>query len=128
RRAWRRARRRAPPRRSRCDAAARSATSRSASSATTCELLARSSIARHEETPRFLEEPPTVSTPRIESRIRTTAPEFQENAAAMREAVDGLRRHLEKARDGGGPEARAKHTERGKLVVRDRVDGLLDPG
>ncbi len=69
-----------------------------------------------------------MSTPRIESRIRTNSPEFQENAAAMQSAVDGLREHLEKARAGGGPEARTKHTERGKLVVRDRVDGLLDPG
>jgi acetyl-CoA carboxylase carboxyltransferase component len=69
-----------------------------------------------------------VSTPRIESRIRTTAPEFQENAAAMRAAVNQLRAHLETARAGGGDQARTRHTERGKLVARDRVDGLLDPG
>jgi 3-methylcrotonyl-CoA carboxylase beta subunit len=69
-----------------------------------------------------------VSTPRIESRIRTNTPEFQENAAAMRSAVDELRRHLEKARAGGGKDATTRHTERGKLTARDRVDGLLDPG
>jgi 3-methylcrotonyl-CoA carboxylase beta subunit len=69
-----------------------------------------------------------VSTPRIESRIRTGTPEFVENAAAMRGHVDELRRHLDKAREGGGPEARTKHTERGKLTARDRVDGLLDSG
>ena len=51
-----------------------------------------------------------MSTPRIESRIRTTTPEFQENAAAMRTAVDELRRHLEVARAGGGAEARARHS------------------
>jgi 3-methylcrotonyl-CoA carboxylase beta subunit len=69
-----------------------------------------------------------MTTPRLESRIRTTTPEFQENAEAMRRHVDELRRHLETARAGGGPEARARHTERGKLTARDRVDGLLDPG
>jgi acetyl-CoA carboxylase carboxyltransferase component len=69
-----------------------------------------------------------VSTPRIESRIRTNTPEFQENAAAMRSAVDELRRHLAKASEGGGAAATARHTERGKLTARDRVDGLLDPG
>jgi acetyl-CoA carboxylase carboxyltransferase component len=69
-----------------------------------------------------------VTTPRIESRIRTDMPEYRENAAAMQAAVDELRRHLETARAGGGPEARAKHTERGKLTARERVDGLLDPG
>jgi acetyl-CoA carboxylase carboxyltransferase component len=68
-----------------------------------------------------------VSTPRIESRIRTTTPEFQENAAAMQQAVAELRRHLEVAREGGGAEARTRHTERGKLTARERVDGLLDP-
>jgi 3-methylcrotonyl-CoA carboxylase beta subunit len=69
-----------------------------------------------------------VSTPRIESRIRTTSPEFQENAAALQEAVAELRRQLAAARQGGGAAARAKHTERGKLTARERVDGLLDPG
>ncbi|MEB2285405.1 MAG: acyl-CoA carboxylase subunit beta [Myxococcales bacterium] len=68
-----------------------------------------------------------MSTPRIESRIRTTTPEFRENAAAMQAAVGDLRRRLEQARAGGGPEARARHTERGKLTARDRIDGLLDP-
>src|SRR5436309_1479498 len=69
-----------------------------------------------------------MTTPRIETRIRTDTAEYRENAAAMRAAVDELRRRLETARAGGGAEARAKHTERGKLTARDRVDGLLDAG
>ena len=68
-----------------------------------------------------------MSTPRIESRIRTTTPEFQENTTAMQQAVAELRRHLEVAREGGGAAARTRHTERGKLTARERVDGLLDP-
>ncbi len=46
----------------------------------------------------------------------------------MRELVDELRERLATARQGGSERARQKHTDRGKLLVRDRVDRLLDPG
>jgi 3-methylcrotonyl-CoA carboxylase beta subunit len=46
----------------------------------------------------------------------------------MRELVDELRERLALARQGGSEAARRKHTDRGKLLVRDRVDRLLDPG
>lgn len=46
----------------------------------------------------------------------------------MRELVAELRDRLAVARQGGSEAARRKHTDRGKLLVRDRVDRLLDPG
>lgn len=46
----------------------------------------------------------------------------------MRDLVDDLRERLALVRLGGSESARAKHTGRGKLLVRDRVDRLLDPG
>lgn len=46
----------------------------------------------------------------------------------MRDLVDDLRQRLALVRLGGSESARAKHTGRGKLLVRDRVDRLLDPG
>ncbi len=46
----------------------------------------------------------------------------------MRELVDDLRRRLDVVRQGGSESARRKHTDRGKLLVRDRIDRLLDPG
>jgi 3-methylcrotonyl-CoA carboxylase beta subunit len=46
----------------------------------------------------------------------------------MKELVDDLRERLAAAREGGSEAARRKHTDRGKLLVRDRVDRLLDPG
>ena len=46
----------------------------------------------------------------------------------MKELVDDLRERLAVARTGGSEAARTKHTDRGKLLVRDRVDRLLDPG
>ncbi|QZY30689.1 carboxyl transferase domain-containing protein [Nocardioides coralli] len=46
----------------------------------------------------------------------------------MKELVEELRERLARARQGGSESARRKHTDRGKLLVRDRVDRLLDPG
>ena len=49
-------------------------------------------------------------------------------AAEMKELVDDLRARLAVVRQGGSEAARKKHTDRGKLLARDRVDALLDPG
>jgi 3-methylcrotonyl-CoA carboxylase beta subunit len=46
----------------------------------------------------------------------------------LRALVDELRDHLAVVRRGGSDSARKKHTDRGKLLVRDRIDRLLDPG
>jgi 3-methylcrotonyl-CoA carboxylase beta subunit len=46
----------------------------------------------------------------------------------MRDLVDELRERLATVRQGGSENARRKHTDRGKLLVRDRVDRLLDAG
>ncbi len=46
----------------------------------------------------------------------------------MKDLVDELRQRLAVARQGGSESARRKHTDRGKLLVRDRVDRLLDAG
>ncbi|WP_434589788.1 carboxyl transferase domain-containing protein [Streptomyces sp. A5-4] len=53
---------------------------------------------------------------------------WQANEAAHRKLVDELRGRLSAAWLGGGEKARARHTARGKLLPRDRVDTLLDPG
>ena len=46
----------------------------------------------------------------------------------MRELVEELRERHTRVRQGGSEAARTKHLERGKLLARDRVDRLLDPG
>ncbi|MEU9121812.1 carboxyl transferase domain-containing protein [Streptomyces sp. NPDC048506] len=53
---------------------------------------------------------------------------WKANEAAHRELAAELREKLAAARLGGGEKARARHTARGKLLPRDRVDTLLDPG
>ncbi|HEV7821347.1 MAG TPA: carboxyl transferase domain-containing protein, partial [Burkholderiales bacterium] len=46
----------------------------------------------------------------------------------MREQVEELKRRLAVAARGGDAAARERHTSRGKLLVRERIDALLDPG
>jgi 3-methylcrotonyl-CoA carboxylase beta subunit len=65
---------------------------------------------------------------RLVSKVRTRSAAFAENDAHHRALATDLRRILEAARQGGPPEARSRHTARGKLLVRDRIDVLLDPG
>ena len=52
----------------------------------------------------------------------------QSNREAMQELVAELRKKNEMARQGGGEEARKRHMSRGKMLVRDRISALLDPG
>src|SRR5450830_767794 len=64
----------------------------------------------------------------LESKLNPRSAEFQANASAMRAVVDDLAVQVAKAAAGGGEAARAKHTARGKLLPRERVQMLLDPG
>jgi 3-methylcrotonyl-CoA carboxylase beta subunit len=64
----------------------------------------------------------------LDTKLNVRSAEFQANAAAMRALVDDLRAQVDKAAQGGGEAARAKHTARGKLLPRERVQMLLDPG
>jgi 3-methylcrotonyl-CoA carboxylase beta subunit len=50
------------------------------------------------------------------------------NTAKMRASVDGLRGTIAVIAKGGSDDARARHVKRGKLLPRDRVARLLDPG
>jgi 3-methylcrotonyl-CoA carboxylase beta subunit len=64
----------------------------------------------------------------IKSRLNPRSEEFKANAAAMQAIVADLREKSALAGRGGSDEARQKHLARGKLLPRDRIDGLLDPG
>ncbi|MGZ5781672.1 MAG: carboxyl transferase domain-containing protein, partial [Burkholderiaceae bacterium] len=64
----------------------------------------------------------------LETKINSRSDDFKVNAAAMQTLVDDLKAKVEKIMLGGGDEARNKHTGRGKLLPRDRVQMLLDPG
>ena len=64
----------------------------------------------------------------IKSRLDVRAEEFRSNAAAMRALVADLREKTAQVARGGSEEARQKHLARGKLLPRDRVNALVDPG
>jgi 3-methylcrotonyl-CoA carboxylase beta subunit len=62
------------------------------------------------------------------SRVRAEDPVFRANRAATAELVADLRARLDSAAAGGPADARERHLARGKLLPRERVDRLLDPG
>ncbi len=66
--------------------------------------------------------------PSLESRIDPRSAEFQSARQTMQGLLDDLRQRLRQAAQGGGDTARARHTARGKLLPRERVERLLDPG
>ncbi|SCY13719.1 carboxyl transferase domain-containing protein [Rhizobium sp. NFACC06-2] len=55
-------------------------------------------------------------------------PAFAANVDFMSGLVDDLRQHVEKISRGGGDKVRERHLSRGKLLARDRIETLLDPG
>ena len=66
--------------------------------------------------------------PILETQLSARAADFLTNAAAMRALVDDLRAKFDQVALGGGEVARTRHTARGKLLPRERVEMLLDPG
>lgn len=66
--------------------------------------------------------------PIIESRIDTRSQDYADNARAMQAQLDDLNQKLARTAQGGSESARAKHVGRGKLLPRERVEQLVDPG
>jgi len=66
--------------------------------------------------------------PVIESKLDTRDATFAANRVAMAALVADLRATIAAIEEGGGAAAREKHVARGKLLPRDRVRALIDPG
>ena len=66
--------------------------------------------------------------PVLETKVDRKSAEFAGNTAALKALVEELRARQARCALGGGEAARAKHVGRGKLLPRDRVEALLDPG
>ena len=64
----------------------------------------------------------------LQSVVDTGSAEFFRNAEAMKGLVADVRDKLDTAVQGGSAEARERHVARGKLLARERVNLLLDPG
>jgi 3-methylcrotonyl-CoA carboxylase beta subunit len=65
---------------------------------------------------------------KIETQLNIRSEEFTANAAHMQGLVDDLRAVVSRIGEGGGKKYQQRHHERGKLLARERVDALLDPG
>src|SRR4051812_11383735 len=64
----------------------------------------------------------------LDTKLNSRSDDFKSNAAAMQTLVDDLKAKIEQIMLGGGDEPRKKHVARGKLLPRERVEMLLDPG
>ncbi|MDB5695773.1 MAG: methylcrotonoyl-CoA carboxylase [Sphingomonas bacterium] len=69
-----------------------------------------------------------MSAPVLDSKIAAESDGFKANAAHNRALVDQLRADVAQAALGGNEKSRERHTSRGKLLPRERVERLLDPG
>ena len=69
-----------------------------------------------------------MSGPVLASNLDPSSPEAQARAAHNRALAAELRTRVAKAALGGDEKSRARHVARGKLLPRDRVERLLDPG
>src|SRR5690348_6187187 len=69
-----------------------------------------------------------MSAPRIDSKIVTDSDDFRARAAHNRKLAGKLRADVAEAARGGNEKSRQRHVSRGKLLPRDRVERLLDPG
>ncbi len=66
--------------------------------------------------------------PRLASHLDTSAAEYARNREHMQGLVAELREQLARAGQGGGPDAVKRHRSRGKLLARERIERLIDPG
>src|SRR5438046_4067231 len=69
-----------------------------------------------------------MSAPRIDSKIVADSEEFRLRAEHNRALAEKLRADVAEAAKGGPEKHRQRHVSRGKLLPRDRVERLLDPG
>uniref|UniRef100_A0AC34QJG1 Methylcrotonoyl-CoA carboxylase n=1 Tax=Panagrolaimus sp. JU765 TaxID=591449 RepID=A0AC34QJG1_9BILA len=66
--------------------------------------------------------------PVIQTQVDIDSTDFKSNETEMRKVVDDLDSVIQHIINGTEPVARERHVKRGKLLARDRVEGLLDPG
>jgi len=64
----------------------------------------------------------------LRSALNPALPSFVANHEAQEAGVATLRQRITQAAAGGRPEIVARHRKRGKLLVRERIDLLVDPG
>ncbi len=69
-----------------------------------------------------------MSAPRIETKVQPDSAEYRARARHNRALAEKLRADVAQAAQGGNEKSRERHVGRGKLLPRERVERLLDPG
>ncbi|MEZ6036171.1 MAG: carboxyl transferase domain-containing protein [Planctomycetota bacterium] len=64
----------------------------------------------------------------LHSQAKPASPEFRDNREHHLKTIAEIQAHVTAAKLGGGEEACARHHKRGKLLPRERIDAILDPG
>lgn len=64
----------------------------------------------------------------FQTQLKTDDKTFHQNATVMQNMVQELKNVISKIQEGGGEAARERHRKHGKLLPRDRIELLLDPG
>ena len=64
----------------------------------------------------------------LHSSAKPSSTDFQENKEHHLRTIEEIQAQVVKAKLGGGEEACARHQKRGKMLPRERIDALLDPG
>mmetsp|Transcript_6639 Transcript_6639/g.8985 ORF Transcript_6639/g.8985 Transcript_6639/m.8985 type:complete len:590 (-) Transcript_6639:301-2070(-) len=68
------------------------------------------------------------SVPKLDGSMKGSVKEINRNREAMAAHVDKLKTTVNKAMEGGGAQSIERHRKRGKLLARERIDTLVDPG
>src|SRR3990170_8957383 len=63
----------------------------------------------------------------LETHLDSSSDDFKANAERIQSLVDELNERIARAKEGGGEKYLARHREQGKMPVRERIAGLLDP-
>ena len=69
-----------------------------------------------------------MSAPKLETKVDRESDEYRARSEHNRKLVEKLRADVAEAAKGGPEKHRQRHVQRGKLLPRDRVERLLDPG
>ena len=77
---------------------------------------------------RFSSRRAALEAPVLTTKLSAVSAAWGVNAAAMQTHLDELRARLARAHAGGGPTVAARHKARGKLLARERIEALVDPG
>ena len=64
----------------------------------------------------------------IKTKINSRSQDFIDNTEHMQRLVSDLQAQVERIKLGGGERYQKRHISRGKLLPRDRINALVDPG